>query len=77
MVFLLSTKDLKYKELSFKIEIKGKEGKILDKEESADRFGLLMLFSFGYNNWVVGVEFEDVDSLPLALSMKGVMSSKT
>ena len=77
MVFLLSTKDLKYKELSFKIEIKGKEGKILDKEVSADGFGLLMLFSFGYNNWVVGVEFEDVDSLPLALSMKGVMSSKT
>lgn len=77
MVFLLSTKDLKYKELSFKIEIKGKEGKILDKEVSADGFGLLMLFSFGYNNWVVGVEFEDVYSLPLALSMKGVMSSKT
>ena len=66
MVFLLSTKDLKYKELSFKIEIKGKEGKILDKEESADGFGFLMLFSFGYNNWVVGVEFEDVDSLPSA-----------
>lgn len=77
MVFLLSTKDLKYKELSFKIEIKGKEGKILDKEVSADGFGLLMLFSFGYSNWVVGVEFEDVYSLPLALSMKGVMSSKT
>ena len=70
MVFLLSTKDLKYKELSFKIEIK-------DKEVLADGFGLLMLFSFGYNNWVVGVEFEDVYSLPLALSMKGVMSSKT
>ena len=59
MVFLLSTKDLKYKELSFKIEIK-------DKEVLADGFGLLVLFSFGYNNWVVGVEFEDVYSLPSA-----------